>query len=105
MENTTENSGLQPPAAEFAFPIGSESESSLPKLDLGRRVEITFLSMGYRNLKDVRCTCKDGRAVLTGRTKSFYQKQVAQAIASKVAGVTSVENLIEVDQYAAVVSE
>ena len=38
------------------------------------------------------------RAVLTGRTKTFYQKQVAQVIAAKVAGVTAVENLIEVDQ-------
>jgi len=54
--------------------------------------------MGYRNLKDVRCECKDGLAVLTGRTKSFYQKQVAQVIASKVAGVARVENLIEVDK-------
>lgn len=98
MNNSTENFSLQQPVAEFAFPIEIKSESSAPRLDIGRRVEITFLSMGYRNLKDVRCECKDGLAVLTGRTKSFYQKQVAQVIASKVAGVARVENLIEVDK-------
>ncbi len=98
MENTTENLSLQQPVAEFAFPIGDDSESNLPRLDIGKRIEITFLAMGYRNLKDVRCKCKEGRAILTGRTKTFYQKQVAQVIASKVAGVTRVENLIEVDQ-------
>ena len=101
MDNNVNDLTLQQPANDFAFPIGNEgneSATSLPLLDIGRRIEITFLSMGYRNLRDVRCTCKDGRAVLTGRTKTFYQKQVAQVIAAKVAGVTAVENLIEVDQ-------
>jgi len=101
MENNINDLALHQPTNAFAFPIGNEgneSETSLPTLDLGRRIEITFLSMGYRNLRDVRCTCKDGRAVLTGRTKTFYQKQVAQVIAAKVTGVTAVENLIEVDQ-------
>lgn len=98
MENKINDLALHQPTNAFAFPIGNESETSLPTLDLGKRIEITFLSMGYRNLRDVRCTCKDGRAVLTGRTKTFYQKQVAQVIAAKVAGVTAVENLIEVDQ-------
>lgn len=101
MENNVNELTLQQPNNAFAFPVGNEcneSQTSIPKLDLGRRIEITFLSMGYRNLRDVRCSCKDGRAVLTGRTKSFYQKQVAQVIAAKVAGVTAVENLIEVDQ-------
>ena len=98
MDDNINDVTLQASANAFAFPIGKESETSLPRLDIGRRIEITFLSMGYRNLRDVRCTCKDGRAVLTGRTKTFYQKQVAQVIAAKVAGVTAVENLIEVDQ-------
>ena len=98
MENNINDLALHQPTSAFAFPIGNESETSLPTLDLGKRIEITFLSMGYGNLRDVRCTCKDGRAVLTGRTKTFYQKQVAQVIAAKVAGVTAVENLIEVDQ-------
>lgn len=98
MENNLNELALPEPTNTFAFPIGNEPDPALPRLDLGRRIEITFLSMGYRNLRDVRCTCKDGRAVLTGRTKTFYQKQVAQVIAAKVAGVTAVENLIVVDQ-------
>ena len=98
MENNIDQLTFQQPTNTFAFPIGDESDTSSPTLDMGRRIEITFLSMGYRNLRDVRCTCKDGRAVLTGRTKTFYQKQLAQVIAAKVAGVTAVENLIEVDQ-------
>ena len=97
MENSINDLTFQQPTNAFAFPIGDEANAASPTLDLGRRIEITFLSMGYRNLRDVRCTCKDGRAVLTGRTKTFYQKQVAQVIAAKVAGVTVVENLIEVD--------
>jgi len=97
MENITENLSVQKPI-NFAFPIGPESDNSLPVLDLGKRVEITFVSMGYRSLRDVKCECKDGLAVLTGRTRSFYQKQVAQVIASKVAGVTGIENLVVVDQ-------
>jgi putative transposon-encoded protein len=98
MENNTNELSLPQHTNAFAFPIGNEAKTSVPKLDLGRRIEITFLSMGYRNLRDVQCKCKDGRAVLTGRTKTFYEKQVAQVIAAKVAGVTAVENLIEVDQ-------
>jgi len=103
MENNSEQVMIQQPTTHqptesLAFPVGNDSEPAVPKLDLGRRVEIAFLSMGYRSLKGVSCTCKNGRAVLTGRTKSFYEKQVAQVIASKVAGVTGVENLIEVDK-------
>ena len=98
MENNTNELTINQRANTFAFPIGNEVKTFVPQLELGKRIEITFLSMGYRNLRGVRCKCRDGRAVLTGRTSTFYEKQVAQAIAAKVAGVIAVENFIEVDR-------
>ncbi len=97
IDNPTYSSAANSTASTFAFPIGNDTDL-VPSLDLGKRIEITFFSMGYRSLRDVRCSCKQGRVVLTGRTKTYYQKQVAQVIAGKVAGVTKIENQIEVDQ-------
>ena len=78
--------------SEFMFPVSK----STPSTELERRVEITYNSMGYRNLQDVKCRCAGSHLTLTGKTSTFYLKQVAQVIAAKVAGVDTIENQIEV---------
>jgi hypothetical protein len=75
-----------------------------PDLDIGhghdadicRRVESQLGSAGYLALRDVRCELDNGMLCLRGCLRSFYLKQVAQAVAARLAGIPPLENRIEV---------
>lgn len=75
----------------FEFPI-----KRLTKTDLAKKIELTFDSMGYRSLARVYCETEGSHIILRGETPTFYLKQVAQVIATKVAGVGSINNQITV---------
>jgi osmotically-inducible protein OsmY len=45
----------------------------------------------------VRVEATDGRVVLKGSVRSFFQKQMAQEAIRRVDGVESIENLLEVN--------
>ena len=47
----------------------------------------------YRNL---RCEAAEGRVVLRGVVRSYYQKQMAQEVLKGVDGVHEIENHLEV---------
>jgi hypothetical protein len=66
----------------------------LPALD--REVEERLRRSGYLALHDISCLVSDGMVTLRGRLSSYYLKQVAQELASGVAGVRHVINRIEV---------
>ncbi len=46
--------------------------------------------------KHIACEVLDGVLVLRGRVQTYYLKQIAQQVASKVNGVRHVDNQIEV---------
>lgn len=47
----------------------------------------------HRNL---RCEAAEGRVILRGVVRSFYQKQMAQEVLKTVDGVNEIENQLEV---------
>lgn len=76
----------------FKFPINSPSP-----IELAQKIEMTYDRMGYRSLNEVYCeTDEDNNITLKGKTTTYYLKQVAQVIASKIAGVGLVQNQIKV---------
>ena len=46
---------------------------------------------------EVRVEAADGRVVLKGSVRSFFQKQMAQEAIRRIDGVESIENLLEVN--------
>jgi hypothetical protein len=66
----------------------------LPALD--HKVEERLRRSSYLAVRDISCLASDGVVTLRGRLPSYYLKQVAQELASGVAGVGHVVNRIEV---------
>jgi osmotically-inducible protein OsmY len=52
--------------------------------------------LSCRQIRDIECVYRDGVVTLCGTLASFYLKQIAQSIASKVPGVNRVVNEISV---------
>jgi osmotically-inducible protein OsmY len=67
-----------------------------PSPCIGRAVEDRLRSSGYRSLRDISCHEFDGVAHMHGSLPSYYAKQLAQEIASRVDGVRLVINNIKV---------
>jgi len=85
------NTPKQKDRSGFTFPT-----TRLDAKDLAKKIKSTFDQMGYRSLRDVHCETDGDRITLKGKTTTFYLKQLAQETASRVAGVDSVDNQIEV---------
>ena len=58
-------------------------------------LERGFLSSPYWSLRQLHCDCRDGHMVVRGTVTTFYLKQLAVAMAAKIAGVGRVQ--IDVD--------
>ena len=52
--------------------------------------------LSCHQIRDVECVCQKGVVTLRGTLPTFYLKQVAQSIASKVPGVNRIVNDIRV---------
>lgn len=77
----------------------SISNSSLVPNDLVNNVRASLGRLSYQQLNDVDCSVDGNNNVtLTGNLKSYYLKQIAQAIAIKVPGVGQVNNQILVKE-------
>jgi osmotically-inducible protein OsmY len=50
----------------------------------------------YFNGRQIRIEEAEGRIVLQGQVKSFFQKQMAQEAVRRISGIHGVDNLIEV---------
>jgi len=50
----------------------------------------------YISHRNLRCEAADGRVVLRGVVRSYYQKQMAQEMLKTVDGVNEIENQLEV---------
>ncbi len=78
---------------------GSEPAASPPaarKVDTLAEVQARLRDCHYPALQRVTCELYEGVLVLRGRVPSFYQKQLAQAVAARCAGVEEVVNKLEV---------
>ena len=65
-------------------------------LSIDQEVACRLRRSGYLALRDVSCGLRGGVLSLHGRLPTYYLKQVAQAIAAEVEGVSSVVNRINV---------
>ena len=52
----------------------------------------------YRRLHNVKCSFHEGVVILKGSVPSFYLKQVAQVLVSKVPGIEIIDNRLKVDE-------
>lgn len=68
-----------------------------PIVSLENQVLRTFEQLGYPQLQGIVCESDGDKIRLSGNLDSFYLKQVAQSVAVKVSGVTSVDNQITVE--------
>ncbi len=60
------------------------------------QIRETMACLGYSQLSDVNCHWEEDQVVLRGELDSFYLKQVAQSVAIKISGSSSVRNEISV---------
>jgi osmotically-inducible protein OsmY len=72
--------------------IVSEAED----VTLGDRVRDRLDQSGHAAMRLVSCSVEQGRLRLSGRTRTYYLKQLAQEIARATPGVTEIANDIRV---------
>lgn len=66
-------------------------------LPLSEKIHDALCSNPHVPSRAVRIEAEDGRVVLKGRVRSFFQKQMAQEAIRRVDGVQSIDNLLEVN--------
>lgn len=75
-----------------------QSDCQTQKTKLTGRVKAALSRVGYSQLLSLQLDIEDeSTIVISGRTRSYYMKQVAQAVTLKVAGVEQVRNEIVVE--------
>ena len=76
-----------------------ETRSSLALLathPIAAEAERILCESGYGDLRRLRCDCHDGVISIRGRLPSFFLKQMAQTLVSRLSGVRRVNNQIKV---------
>jgi osmotically-inducible protein OsmY len=63
---------------------------------LADRVDQAIQTNPYVDGRTLRFETDGGRVVLQGRVKSYFQKQMAQEVVRRVAGVEQIDNCLEV---------
>jgi osmotically-inducible protein OsmY len=63
---------------------------------LADRVSSVLARNPHFSHRNLRCEAADGRVVLRGVVRSYYQKQMAQETLKSVDGVIEIENHLEV---------
>jgi osmotically-inducible protein OsmY len=61
------------------------------------RVHKALTTSPYVPSQEVRFEAAEGRVVLKGNVRSFFQKQMAQEAIRRVDGVEAIDNLLEVN--------
>ncbi|MEX0614175.1 MAG: BON domain-containing protein [Pirellulales bacterium] len=64
---------------------------------LCERIQEALTINPYVPSRQVRVEATDGRVVLTGNVRSFFQKQMAQEAIRRIDGVERIDNLLEVN--------
>ena len=76
--------------------ILEEDKTPLQGTEIVTRVRQALRKLSYNQLDGVDCLVANGQVTLSGILRSYYLKQIAQAIAMRVPGVQQVENRIQV---------
>lgn len=63
---------------------------------LAQRVDQAIQTNPYVDGRSLRFETDGSRVVLQGKVKSYFQKQMAQEVVRRVAGVEQIENCLEV---------
>jgi osmotically-inducible protein OsmY len=72
------------------------TKSSSFEPNLAARVDQALQTNPYVNGRLLRFETEGSRVVLQGKVKSYFQKQMAQEVIRKVAGVEEIDNCLEV---------
>jgi osmotically-inducible protein OsmY len=72
----------------------STATLSAPLFD---RIHEALTASPHVSSRQVRFETADGRVVLKGNVRSFFQKQMAQEVIRRIDGVEQIENLLEVN--------
>jgi osmotically-inducible protein OsmY len=72
------------------------SAAALRQAEVLERLRLMLHECHYPALRRVTCELYEGVLVLRGRVPSYYQKQLAQAMAARCAGVEEIVNKLEV---------
>ena len=64
---------------------------------LFEQIHSALTSSPYLPSQKVRVETADGRVVLKGSVRSFFQKQMAQEAIRRIDGVETIDNLLEVN--------
>ncbi len=64
---------------------------------LKHRVQDAINQNPYLSRRALSCEALDGRVVLRGRVRSYFQKQMAQESVRRIDGIVSIENCLEVE--------
>lgn len=86
--------GLQ----DVSGPLTGVCNSSQPAHgdQIVERAESNLRHNSYLSLKNVRCDYHDGALILRGCLPTYYLKQMAQSVVSRMEGVQRIVNEIEV---------
>jgi carbon storage regulator len=64
--------------------------------ELERRLKSFLEGLSLPALRDLEIEVRDGAAVITGRVRTFYHKQLATSCCQRVAGILNVLNQVQV---------
>ncbi len=64
---------------------------------LFEKIHAALTTSPYVPSREVRIEAADGRVILKGSVRSFFQKQMAQEAIRRVDGVEAIDNLLEVN--------
>ena len=78
----------------FMPPVGVSMTSFEPTL--AARIDQAIQTNPYVSGRTLRFETEGSRVVLQGSVKSYFQKQMAQEVVRKVAGVEEIDNCLEV---------
>ncbi|MEX2173517.1 MAG: BON domain-containing protein [Pirellulaceae bacterium] len=70
---------------------------SVAHLSLAERVEGAIVANPYFSARHLRFEAAEGRVVLQGMVRTYFQKQMAQEIVRRIEGVTEIDNCLEVN--------
>lgn len=70
--------------------ITTAPNRAYPELNVERRIEAYLAISPHPGLRRLRATTEQGAVVLTGEVASYYEKQLAWGLASRVAGARHV---------------
>ena len=64
--------------------------------EFARRLHSELATNPYVGRRNLRFEANEGRVVLRGTVRTYYEKQMAQEVVRRIDGVDEVDNLVEV---------